>query len=703
MTTPEEPEPAEPDDGAAEEEKPEPSESDRPAGVGDVAGDLGSAIFGAKGPVNSGSGPQLNTSGNGHQYYIGETASERRTLHLGVTGHRVGWLRHRFVEPGNYHEATRGLAESAGIVLLAGPPGCGRRTAAQMLLCPDPDLECSITLVPVELDQGDEGYRPFDGDDVDTGDRLLLDLSETDRRAFRKHQDRLHVLQPAVDKKMAKLVVILPAHHETLRDDFASLRVTISRPDGIAVIDKHLRAAKLEVDTAVLEDQRRRLLSLSMAEIEQVVARVVEVSKSAPDGGLADWLAEALNGRAQREAHIQDLLSSKPQAPPRVLLLTAAMLENAPVECVFRAHRDLLGILEFQPSEERTGIEFETVDQALVDMTAKHELSPSRRLAFADPELGATLLTYYWDQFPWLRQDLAAWVRELVIGGSLGQSDQRQVAIRFAEQCIRSREAELALDIAEAWIKGGNHLARLTAYTFLYLLLADERTGASARQRIYWLSRDPKLVPQVAAIVIALCVEVISQQYLDQAVVRLAWLAQHENSTIRQDARSGLVELAAGDAAVLSRVFELLLERSRFDVSTFAIVSVPGDGKAVRLVAADAALRGQLQRGWHRLLESVDHQDRGFALMMWLETHADLLTAADDASAELLIRQLMEICSQRVQLNALFNASRDWFGLASESSDIRRRRRTSQVVEAEIRRARRQLRAEVRRQGHVEK
>lgn len=427
-------------------------------GIGDIVGDVRTAVQNADAPVHTGDGSQVNVTGSDYTVYVDNSGTKRRLQHWGITEQRIRWLRPRFVEPRNYADARARLADLAGAVLLAGPAGAGKRTAAQMLLCPDDGVACSITLVPGDLDQsavGDE-YRAFDGEDVSAGERLLFDLSETDEVSFKRHQVRLDALLPAVARKAALLVVILPPDHDGLRDDFGSLRVSIAAPDRVEVLAAHLRAADRLLDPYDLSIHRSQLLPLSMAAIGYLVERVDAAHRQTPGSGLGRWLSEALNSEAPRDALAARLLSDHPQAEPRVLLLSAAMLEHAPVDAVFDVQRGLLRILEFHPSEDLTGIEFATVTQSLAGTQAGCVLSQTRRLSFADPELGPTLLRYYWDQFPWLRAEWAVWVRDLVAGGSLDPGDQKKLALRFAEQCIRSRQADLVLDVAQTWSGRGN-------------------------------------------------------------------------------------------------------------------------------------------------------------------------------------------------------------------------------------------------------
>jgi hypothetical protein len=665
-------------------------------GIGRVAGDVGTFVQDPSGALHTGSGSQLSLNGTGYTLYFGDGGVQRQLPPRELIAHRISWLRRRFIAPSNFSEATGRMSEAAGVVLLAGPPGCGRRSAAVMLLCPDQRAAYSITLVPAEIDDGSPSaeFRPLGRDDISPGQLLLLDLSEIGEEAFKKNQEHLHSLQPAVAAKDAKLVVILPAdHHNAVGDDFASLRVSIGSPDPLAVLAAHLRASGITAETRDLTLHHRRLRSLSMANIAKFADRVQDVRRREPDGDLSRWMAEAISDGANRDAFVEDLVSKRADAPPRALLLSAAMLEGISIESVFKAHHDLLRVLGFEAAVERTGIEFETVDQALAGLGVEHELGSARHLSFADHELSPALTAYYWDQFPWIREDWASWVRELVADGSLDLTEQKRVAARLAEQCIRSRQADLALDIAEQWAKHGNQSTRLTAYEVLCRLLTDEGTGNQARQRIYQWSRDAKLQHGVAGIVIALCVQVISHLYFDQAIVRLAWLAKHGNSAVRLDARQGLKDLArsAGDHR---RVLELLLEEWRFDADTFAVVSLPTDSTSIRQVTEDARLFELLVTGWHRLLESSTAEQRISALRRWLMAHAAHLAAGEDDDAQRLLRTLVQICSQNPYLEALFNASRDWLRAAADSPQADRRLRTVQLVDVEIRRVRRQLRSE---------
>lgn len=137
-------------------------------------------------------------------------------------------------------------------MLIAGPVGSGRQTAAQMLLCPPDSGHRSLRRLPDEPDDPTDAV--LDDNQVAPGDRLLLDLSDINRELFERHQQRLPSFRDAVQHNDARLVVVLPHNQEHwLSDELRPLLVTIDQPDPLRVLRAHLVADQLPVSHHALQ------------------------------------------------------------------------------------------------------------------------------------------------------------------------------------------------------------------------------------------------------------------------------------------------------------------------------------------------------------------------------------------------------------------------------------------------------------------
>ncbi|WP_143465378.1 hypothetical protein [Kribbella sp. ALI-6-A] len=651
-------------------------------------GGVGTVAIGAGGPMNTGTGSQFAMGGQDNDYklYFEMPGRQRRFRDQRVTSFRVEWLRDRFVAPANFLAAADQLAQPTGVVLLVGSSGIGRRTAAHMLLCPEPGAGNVVRLLPAELEAQavEADRRAYNGDDVQPGERLLLDLSEVGTEAFRELQDFLPSLQPAVADQRAKLVVVLAAEHEdSLRPDYRPYLVRIGSPDPISVLARHLESAGLRGEREHLITHREKLRSASMAAVERLAERIMDARARDPRGSFERWLVTGFRADEQRREQIERFLAGRVDAPSRALALAAATLEGGTAEAVFSAQQLLLKNLDYESEPRRTLIELDGVVPALTDLDLSVGVDPRGRVHFEDEELAPRIVEYFWDELPWLRNALADWLTSVVADVSLRTSDLTLIADRVADQCIRNRQSELAVRLAREWADHSSLEVRSAGYQLLGRLLSDERTAAPTRHHLYWWSRDRQLSPRLSSIVIAACVEVLAEMYLDQAVVRLSWLAQHENGSVRYQARDALKKLAEREDR-RDEVLQLLLEGSRFRAQTFASVVPPI--VATTLPTTDDGSMSTAVRGWQRVLDASDAGPAGRFLVAWLDCHADLLDEGRAHDAERLLRRLAAVCrGASTRLDTLFTTNREWIDAAADAEVLQRRLRTAILVEQTIR------------------
>jgi hypothetical protein len=654
------------------------ADSADPVNADPVNDRVGTEINDSSGPIHAGSGDQLNDI----NVYLDR---QRKARTWEITPVRLEQLRDRFVSPPNLTRAADLLAQPEGLVILSGVAGTGRGTAGLMLLSASGTPGTAVRLVPPDLEPRatQAGRRIFEGSDVREDDRLLLDLSEVDAASFIELQDYLHALQHALLQRRAKLVVVLPhLHGERLRADFVSFVVEIGRPDMLEVLKRQLSAHGLQLENTFR--YRKTFASASMADLVRVVLQLRDARQDRPQADADLLLAEVLSSEERRKQKVVGVVQSAKEARPRGLLIAAALLHGLSAQDVFLAQHRLLEMLRTTDDDGDHPLELAGVAESLGSLSLDLRVAPGpgQRLRFADHEIATDVLQHFWDDMPWLRGRLTDWVGELVRAGSLDRFEIPRIAQRFGEQCRRTHQAELALRLVEQWSGDRYQSQRSAAYTLLEDLLYDDRTASSARQLLYTWARDTHLPGGRAAIVVAACVNILVDGYLDQAVVRLSWLSKHSDSSVRHEAREGLGRLAKEPGNRL-KVIDMVLEPWRFEPANFAAVAAPsglwmfeGSESVERIVA-----------GWQRALRDTEPFRRGVLLRRWLHAYAGALADGRPQEAQSLQQILAMVCTNQPELlDALFNTTLDWL---EERGEDPLRLRTAQAIEGLVRRVRR--------------
>ncbi|MFI9330245.1 hypothetical protein ACIGZJ_22200 [Kitasatospora sp. NPDC052868] len=236
----------------------------------------------------------------------------------------------------------------------------------------------------------------------------------------------------------------------------------------------------------------------------------------------------------------------------RALLFTAAMLDEAPADTVFRLSTALLTKLG-HPEDERPRLDRTDLTQRLRELQVEVRQG---RIRFDALAYGPAVRSHFWLYYPDLRATFGAWVADTVREVSwLDQADRRKLVSRFTEQALRVGDARVLTDLVESWARETRLLPE--AMAVLDQGLRDEQSGAAFRVKIYDWSRDSLLHPNLVRGLARICVDVMAPNHPDQALVRLHQLARRESGTVPRYARESLLELARRDA----RLWEKLLGR----------------------------------------------------------------------------------------------------------------------------------------------
>lgn len=643
-----------------------PAPAVRHGGVGDVDGAVRSIITDSRGAVHTGDGSQYVNNVQIASLLVSTVASAEAssttTQQLGMKPVQASleFLQRVFVEPPAFNTVREHL-RSAKTVVLTGPPGSGRRTAAQLLLCPTPNDVAALTLL-TSADLG--GSERLTAGAVSEGERLLLDVSDLDSRGFAQCQNDLMNCMSIASRQRASLVILIPdTVDQHLQDDLLMHHRPIGRPDPWRVLASHLRYGfGLEISRSkVAKDDLSGLNRLPL----RSVARVAVYLDQTRDQALtpADWFRNALAGLADQEQQVLSLLGELKTVEQRTILLSSAMLEAASADAIYFAEQALHHKLNFVPELQEHRLAQPGITDRLREVPDHIRLSEDS-VRFVRPAFGEAVLNHFWDAYPDLRPLLARWVRTCPEWPAIQTEDRIAVATRFAVQAIRTSSLADLTFVAEDWVRVGRDETRRLAAEMMTRALLDDRTGPLARQYLYQQARNPKLTAALGRLVIELCRDVVAVGYSHQALIRLRWLADRD--AVRSEAREAIVGLCA-DNRTLESFIHVLTDRDRFDPELGCHVLSPrrlAGGQVDLPPVLVPRLRDKAVEVWRRSLLPLDPAAWRTRIVPWLDEHLRLIESNDERSATALRQCLIEICAGRISRLAQLNTANEaWLAL----------------------------------------
>ncbi|MGW3950725.1 hypothetical protein ACWEKM_07140 [Streptomyces sp. NPDC004752] len=512
-----------------------------------------------RGPVNNGAGPQYVFYSAGADWMIRKGVESLRI----VREDRIR-LADRFVPPAGYRVAADRLEKPGSTVLLEAPPGSGRRAAAIMLLH------------ELGADGGadDEGVRfeersATDKDEAPLapgeGDRFLLDLSGiTDEEAYAKAQRHLAVRRSQVQEAGAHMVVVLPSGMEHARaPDLEPHTVTLGRPRGVAVVTRYLRMDRMAFRPADLgsPDLQQLCAGSPMREL----ARFAGLVRTARDSGrfgadFAGWLDQAMHAVTDRADEVGRQVATVRTAPERALLLATAVFEEVRADTVYEAWHGLMRTVrhEEEATTELARTDFRT---RLADLEIERD--PDGRLRFGRLAYADAVRTYFWANFPGVRDDLRDWIGHAAGLRGLTTDDRVNVVIRFGERSLAVGRPDHLFDLVVRWADSATGAScDPRAVAALELGLSHERFGGWFRRRVYECVRSGALSDGLVRVLTLACRQSLGATHPNQAMVRLHYLAVRKGEAARE-AREALLDLGGHDRRLYRPLIDRLRDRTR--------------------------------------------------------------------------------------------------------------------------------------------
>ncbi|NBE52142.1 hypothetical protein [Streptomyces boluensis] len=608
-----------------------------------------------RGPVNNGVGHQYVFYGAGADWMIRKGVESLR-----ITREDRVHLADRFVAPLGYRVAADRLAKPGSVVLLEAPPGSGRRAAAIMLLHrfgEDGGVDEEVTRFE-ELPATGKDENPFAPGE---GDRFLLDLSGiTDEEVYAEAQRRLAVRRSQVQEAGAHMAVVLASGMEHAHaPDLEPHTVMLGRPRGITVVTRYLRMDRMTFGSADLgnADLQRLCDRAPMREL----ARLARLVRAARDSGrfgadFAGWLSQATQAVTDRADDVRRQVTTVRTTPERALLLATAVFEEARADTVYEAWHDLMRAVKHE-EEETTELAQADFGERLAALGI--ERAPDGRLRFKHLAYADAVRTYFWANFPGVRDDLRDWIGEGTGLDGLTTDDRVNVVIRFGERSLAVGQPDHLFDLVVRWADSTTGLScDPRAVAALELGLSHERFGGRFRKRMYECARSGPLSGGLARVLTTVCRQSLGATHPDQAIVRLHYLAVRKGTAARE-AREALLDLAGRDRRLYRLLIDRLRERARRE---------PGEAELhLRLLtellrndrAPDPPPWLDLFLGWETVFSQPPTELWPPLVSSWLDA------AAGDRTRETGLGLMVGATRGRAaELHRLYAIACDWAGIA---------------------------------------
>ncbi|MFJ8333734.1 hypothetical protein [Streptomyces sp. NPDC094437] len=512
-----------------------------------------------RGPVNNGVGHQYVFCGVGVNWMSG-----KRVEALRIAREDREYLADRFVPPVSFRVAADRLEKPGSVVLLDAPPGSGRRAAAIMLLhrlgedgnADEEDARFE------ELPATDKGEIPLAPRE---GDRFLLDLSGiADEEKYAEAQRRLAVYRSQIQEAGAHMVVVLSSGLEHAHaPDLAPHTVTLGRPRGIAVVTRYLRMDRMPFRPAdLVNPDLQRLLDRSpMWELARLAGLVRAARDSRRYGAdFAGWLDQAMHAVTDRAGEVSRQMTAVRSAPDRALLLATAVFEEARADTVYEAWHGLMKTVR-HAEEETTELARTDFGERLA--TLGIERGPDGRLRFDRLAYADAVRTYFWANFPGVRDDLKDWIGQAAGLRDLTIDDRVNVVVRFGERSLAVGRPDHLFDLVAHWADRATRAScDPRALAALELGLSHERFGGWFRNRIYRCVTSGPLSDGLARVLTAACLQSVGATHPEQALVRLHYLAVRKGAAA-DEAREALLDFAGRDRPLYRLLIDRLRERTR--------------------------------------------------------------------------------------------------------------------------------------------
>ncbi|MEU1380637.1 hypothetical protein [Streptomyces albidoflavus] len=469
----------------------------------------------------------------------------------------------RFVRPAAANAAYDTLARDR-LVVLTGPDGSGRQTTGRVLLGELPGREVPFELAP---DIAENGHHSLDPEQIQPGNRLLLDLTATQEAARQEMAGQLPRLWERVREQAGYLVVLLPDTDRELPHYVASQLHQLAPPDRTALLRRRLRCE--DMDTRACSPVPESLATYLTArpplrDVARLAHAVIRLRGRHRHGihGITDtpelfaeWCEKALSTLTDPQAAVDAIVDKATKAHERAFCYATALLEGARTDTVHAAARILMTATA-TPADPQPLLEQNGTHHLLRTIEADRD---GDRHSFAQQEVSEALCRHLWSDRPDLRSVLLDCAPQLLALPALHERERETAAGRVAELMTGTEPEGVLRQRVEGWAEQDTTGSLTAATALLDRLVQHPLNGAAWRRWVYDRAGVRTLAPGLRQVLTRVCATTMATRYPRSALIRLHRLAASEPEG--QEATRALLDHVRDDAQALHHLLHRLSRR----------------------------------------------------------------------------------------------------------------------------------------------
>jgi hypothetical protein len=550
----------------------------------------------------------------------------------------------RFVVPSETErwKAAQVALRHNGLVVLLGPVGSGRRTAALRLLKLTLPPGSSLSYLEPNWSEPKTRYLP-----QQSGRGAVLDMSFPAPGSPDESFGRHLVEYGRTCRSHGQFTVILTTAEvwtDKLAEQTQALTFRFAPPDAGALIAQDLRLHGL-LDREKWLSTEESLLP-DILESQPSPSEALRLSQIIRDADTLESLKEPLQEFTGWRTHIEDILLYPPVGndfpnvlTTRTVLWSAALLDGAPARSVIVCSDLLLRLLKVprEPADIASdATRPKKLQAAHVSLRGNHVVLDDRRHG-----LDMAVLSHLFQQFSGLHDVLLDWVSDLLGDTSVPKADVERAVTRLVTLAGDLTDAQLLKAVAS----GLPSIRRPLAVQALTTAALSPKHGAYVRNQLYrWVKGKPNDV--LLALVAEVCGGKLGLQRPNIALTRLCLIAENasEDCTELTKALSQLAETHPTE--VIKAVHTWLDDTELRNAGRRAFLALANSAQGRTLILGENGERlnapeerARLVRVWRIAVKDQDLDSPvGRALLKWgeLMDSGDLPSGTDYLLAEVL-------------------------------------------------------------------
>ncbi|MEV8379186.1 hypothetical protein AB0P21_41000 [Kribbella sp. NPDC056861] len=545
-----------------------------------------------------------------------------------------------FAQPPGYQAAKILIDEGRSVIVLSGPAGSGRHTAAVNLLA---GLQIGVTECDLDWSKPQTKLLP-----LETNGRYLLDLSTERESVPSGFGGSLSDYAAKLSDRGGRLIILTtPELWKDCAEYTRECTVDLKPPEPSEVVEAHLRETPPHLDWLRSTDQLGNLVTECSTSARAVdLAQLIRSRSTLTDADAASVVQQFHHWQGELDGLLKarsgtDALTQATDARARCLLITAAVLDGAPDGVVLDAMNVLQKKLKVEPTDADVLLGPELTD--LVEQIGADWTGDSISLSRRSPGIDEAVMTRVWHERPQMRQGICRWLAAITGEGGVAAGRLDRIALVLTRLATHTADRQI-LDLLQSWASGHGR-RRSLAITVLERLAVAPEAGAPVRRALYYWARQKKTGPTVLTAIAEVCGGTLGEQKLQMALARLLILLQRDEPEVRAAAGKAVRQLA-GTPGGLSAIRETMSKwnSTRDDTAAGLVLLALADpgadgsrGAEVESLLQDLSLRSELERGWAALIGGDSTRAAAQQVMNHWITVADSRALDRELTVEILL------------------------------------------------------------------